>query len=161
MTGKSILNISMNQVKVSQMFWVSICLMRSVLDVKSCEVPRALTPGRSVLEKKALGTIFFFLHVQGYYFLYILKTSTKSLPSPSFFLSMRLAPWFSSWCRNFSKQWSFPLCGVKKEAKLWSFCQAPLDKWADREAAQALARFFVPNQWSLPKGHPTLLQPLI
>lgn len=160
MTGKSILNISMNQVKVSQMFWVSICLMRSVLDVKSCEVPRALTPGRSVLEKKALRTIHFFYMFRGIIF-YILKTSTKSLPSPSFFLSMRLAPWFSSRCRNFSKQWSFPLCGMKKEAKLWSFCQAPLDKWADREAAQALARFFVPNQWSLPKGHPTLLQPLI
>lgn len=89
---------------------------------------------------------------------------SSPLPPSSFplFLSRRrLAPRSGSWCRNFSKQCSSPLCGMKKEAKLWSFCQAPLDKWADREAVRALSRFFVLNQWSLPKGHPTLLQPLI
>lgn len=84
-----------------------------------------------------------------------------SLSLSLFFCPKRLAPRSSSWCRNFSKQCSSPLCGMKKEAKLWSFCQAPLDKWADREAVRALSRFFVLNQWSLPKGHPTLLQPLI
>lgn len=126
---------------------------------------------QSVKKKKKLWkpTIY---DIQGYYFfsLYlppILSPLTLFLFStPSFFpfLSFcpkRLAPWSGSWCRNFSKQCSSPLCGMKKEAKLWSFCQAPLDKWADREAVRALSRFFVLNQWSLPKGHPTLLQPLI
>lgn len=117
--------------------------------------------------------------IQGYYFFPLYQQSPLIYPpthlSPSHSLSLlhslllpflsfcpkRLAPWSSSWCRNFSKQCSSPLCGMKKEAKLWSFCQAPLDKWADREAVRALSRFFVLNQWSLPKGHPTLLQPLI
>lgn len=119
--------------------------------------------------------------IQGYYVFFIYLQSpliyppthphSFSLSFSSLLLSLllpflsfcpkRLAPRSSSWCRNFSKQCSSPLCGMKKEAKLWSFCQAPLDKWADREAVRALSRFFVLNQWSLPKGHPTLLQPLI
>lgn len=91
MTGKSILNISMNQVKV----W-------SILDVKSCWVPRALTPGRSPLAvgEKGFGS-HPFLTRSGILFFYI-KNLSKISPSPpcslsSFLPSVSLSLSFCPW----------------------------------------------------------------